>query len=686
MQLILTSVLVLWHAVPVLLRGPYLQSATSQSIVIRWRTDMPTNSRVSFGMQSNALTTTVDSTTLVTDHEVVLTGLLPHVKYFYAIGSSQYLLQGDAGNYFKTTPQPGMRGKYRIAVLGDCGTNSASQVTTRDKLLEYCGEEYMDAWILLGDNAYMNGADAEYQSNFFNIYKDRFLKQLPLYPCPGNHEYANSATKQLDHKIPYYDIFTIPSGGQAGGVPSGTESYYSFDYGNIHFLALDSYGKEADATRLYDTLGKQVQWIKQDLAVNANKDWVVAYWHHPPYTKGSHDSDTETELVKIREKFIRILERSGVDVILCGHSHDYERSKLMNGHYDSEATFNAGVHNISNSSGRYDGSGDSCPYVKSTIGNKGTVYVVAGSAGQLGATQSGYPHNGLPFATASIGGALLLEVDRNRLDMKWVTSAGNVSDRFTIVRDVNRKDSVEIEKGQSIALEASYVGNYIWNTGATTAAVDVAPGVTTEYVVQDGVGCLSDTTKVVVVNPLPVRFSHFSGSFQNDKTLLTWRTAQEMHAAHFVIERSWDGRHFTSLGKVEASGDSDTERFYGFSDEDLSHQSVGKNGYYRLKEVDFDGRWQFSDIIVVRFPDREGDEVIVRPNPSVNQEVSVQIAGGLGEYNLVLTNQRGQILLKRHFAPSNISNSSSLGKLRPGTYILTVSFVKHRVVRTIIVN
>nr|WP_295923382.1 metallophosphoesterase [uncultured Dyadobacter sp.] len=686
MQLLLTSVLVLWHALPVLLRGPYLQSATSHSIVIRWRTDVPTDSRVSFGMQPGALTNTVDSTALVTDHEVLLTGLAPHAKYFYSIGSSQLLLQGDAGNYFKTAPPPGMSGKYRIGVLGDCGNNSVNQANTRDKLLDYCGDEYMDAWILLGDNAYMNGTDAEYQSNFFNVYKDRFLKQLPLYPCPGNHEYANSGTKQLDHKIPYFDIFTIPTGGQAGGVPSGTESFYSFDYGNIHFLALDSYGKEADATRLYDTLGKQVQWIKQDLAVNANKDWIVAYWHHPPYTKGSHDSDTETELVKIREKFIRILERSGVDVILCGHSHDYERSKLMNGHYDSEAAFNAGVHNISNSSGKYDGSADSCPYVKSTIGNKGTVYVVAGSAGQLGATQSGYPHNALPFATASTGGALLLDVDRNRLDMKWITSGGNVLDRFTIVKDVNRKDSVQIEKGQSITLEASYPGNYIWNTGATTGIIDVSPAVTTEYVVQDGLDCLSDTTKVIVVNPLPVRFSHFSGSFQNGRTLLTWRTTQETKAAYFVIERSWDGRHFTPIGKVAASGESDTERIYWFSDEDLSHQSFGKNGYYRLKEVDLDGRWQFSDIIVVKLPDREGNEVIVRPNPSGNQEVSVHITGSLGEYDLVLTNQRGQVVLKRHFVPSNAPHSFSLGRLPPGTYILTAAFVKHKVVRTIIVN
>ncbi len=191
----------------------------------------------------------------------------------------------------------------------------------------------------------------------------------------------------------------MPTQGQSGGVASNSEAYYSFDIGNIHFLSLDSYGKEDSATtRLYDTTGAQVQWIKQDLEANTNKGWIVAYWHHPPYTMGSHNSDAEAELVEIRQKFIRILERYGVDLILCGHSHDYERSKLMMGHYGPEATFDSTTHNLSQSSGLYDGSANSCPYVKDSAGNyQGTVYVVSGSAGQLGGEQPGYPHNALPF-------------------------------------------------------------------------------------------------------------------------------------------------------------------------------------------------------------------------------------------------------------------------------------------------
>jgi acid phosphatase type 7 len=144
-----------------------------------------------------------------------------------------------------------------------------------------------------------------------------------LFPTPGNHDYYSATQSSRSHT--YYNIFTMPTAGESGGIASGTEAWYSYDWGNIHFLSLDSYGTESpNNSRLYDTTGPQVNWIKNDLAAN-NKKWTVAYWHHPPYTMGSHNSDTESELVNIRQNFIRILERYGVDLILCGHSHDYER-------------------------------------------------------------------------------------------------------------------------------------------------------------------------------------------------------------------------------------------------------------------------------------------------------------------------------------------------------------------------
>lgn len=540
----------------------------------------------------------------------------------------------------------------------------------RDRLADYLGQDYMNAWLLLGDNAYANGNDTEYQSGFFNIYKERFLKQSPLYPCPGNHDYANNASRQVDHAVPYYGIFTVPTGGEAGGTASGTKSFYSFDYGNIHFLSLDSYGKEDGSMRLYDTLGKQVQWVKADLAANVNKDWVVAYWHHPPFTKGSHDSDTEAELMKIRENFIRILERNGVDLILCGHSHDYERSKLMKGHYGSENSFDASVHNISQSNGRYDGSAGSCPYIKKSPENAGTVYVVAGSAGQLGATTPGYPHDALPMADAQHGGALLLQVEGNRLDGQWIASDGVVRDQFTIMKDVNAKQSLQMPEGQGITLRASYVGTYAWSTGDTNCEIVVNPSQNTEYIVHDEYACLSDTITVVVTDPLPVRLTSFSGFWENGGVTLQWGTSEENNASHFVIERSADGRRFESIGKIAAAGESRETRHYHYQDGGVT----GRWGkvYYRLVEVDHDGRRQVSRIIAVQMDVPDDGLIRVQPNPSGGGNVIVEIAAGLGNCELILTDISGHLLKRSKIVSENNPNKVSFGALASGTYIITL--------------
>ena len=363
------------------------------------------------------------------------------------------------------------------------------------------GSNYTDVWLLLGDNAYNSGTDTEYQSKFFNLYKDDMLKKTVLWPATGNHDYANSSARQNDHNIPYYSHFTLPTNAEAGGVASGTEAFYSYNYANIHFISLDSYGKESNTYRLYDTLGPQVVWLKQDLAANTQK-WTIVYWHHPPYTMGSHNSDSESDLVSIRQNFIRILERYKVDLILCGHSHVYERSRLMKGHFGNESSFSAGTHNLSTSSAKYDGSSNSCPYIKNTSTPNGTVYVVAGSAGQLGGTQSSWPHAAMYYSNASNGGSLALTIEANRLDGKWVCSDGVIRDQFTIEKNVNKTTNVNISSGQSTTLTASWVGNYSWTPGgATTRSITVSPVTTTSYTVTDGAGCLSDVFNVTVSSP-----------------------------------------------------------------------------------------------------------------------------------------------------------------------------------------
>jgi len=364
------------------------------------------------------------------------------------------------------------------------------------------GSNTTDVWLLLGDNAYNSGLSNEYQSSFFNIYKNDLLKNIPLFPTLGNHDYANDPTRQDDHNIPYLSLFTLPKSGECGGLPSGKKEYYSFDYGDIHFICLDSYGEEQNK-RFYDTTSAQIGWLKNDLAVNQRK-WTIAYWHHPPYTMGSHNSDTETDLAAVRTMLIRILERNGVDLILNGHSHTYERSYFLHDHFGLENTFSFAANAISNSNAKYDGGLNSCPYVSTSAKIKhGTVYVVTGSAGQLGGTQSSFPHAAMYYSNATTGGSLALEIQGNRLDAKFIATDNTIKDQFTIFKDVNKTTTISVIAGRPDTLTASWAGNYSWNTGASTRSVIMNPAVAGNYYVSDNTNaankCLGDTFHVNVV-------------------------------------------------------------------------------------------------------------------------------------------------------------------------------------------
>jgi acid phosphatase type 7 len=479
-----------------LTRGPYLQMGNQSSVTLRWRTDNPTDSRIEVGTNYGNYNQQATNPTLTTEHEVSISGLVAGTKYFYRFGSSTKVLQSGTTNYFNTAPPENTTGKIRIAVFGDCGKNSNNvQTNTLNAYLNHVENNPAELLLLLGDNAYLDGTDAEYQTNFFKPYGSSILKNHVLFPAPGNHEY-HTATSGTDRNIPYYQNFSVPTAGQCGGVPSGTKAYYSYDWGNIHFLSLDSYGTEnPDNSRLYDTIGAQVTWVKKDLAAT-NKKWVIVYWHHPPYSMGDHNSDKESELVKIRQNFVRILERYGVDLVLTGHSHNYERSYLLNNYYGNEASFDLTAHTKSSSSGKYDGSNNSCPYVTETgVKRHGTVFVVSGSSGGIGPVQASWPHKAMPFVNND-GGMLYLEVEDNRLDAQFIRSDGAISDQFTIMQNVNKVTDVNLAAGSSIQLTASWLGSYKWSTGATTRTITVSPSSNTTYQVIDPTNCLTDKFNV----------------------------------------------------------------------------------------------------------------------------------------------------------------------------------------------
>jgi hypothetical protein len=404
-------------------RGPYLQIGTPNSTVVRWRTNVATNSRVSVGTTQGSLTSNFDNATLTTEHEVTVSGLSPFTKYFYSVGTTSQTLAGnDANHFFISSPNGGTSVPTRIWVLGDSGTADANAQAVRNAYLNFTPTIATNLWLMLGDNAYENGTDSEYQVAVFDMYPT-ILRQSVLWPTIGNHDTAQSSNPPAS--LPYFAMFTLPTNAEAGGMASGTEKYYSFDYGNIHFICLDSMTSDRSVT------GPMATWLRADLA-SSTRQWTIAFWHHPPYSKGSHNSDTESNLVQMRQNFLPILEEAGVDLVLAGHSHSYERSFLIDGHYGLSSTFTNAMK-LDGGSGRADETG---AYSKTTLGpgsHEGAVYAVAGSSGQISGGTLNHP---AMFISLNNLGSMILDVNGNTLDAKFLRENGAIADFFRIVKGV----------------------------------------------------------------------------------------------------------------------------------------------------------------------------------------------------------------------------------------------------------
>ncbi len=415
-------------------RGPYLQLGTTTSIVVRWRTESPSDSRVYYGAAPNRLSSIAGDNAPSTEHELKLSNLQPNTKYFYAVGSSASILNTtDPEQYFITSPEGAK--PMRIWVLGDSGTYTNDQYAVRDAYYKFNGTRYTDLWLMLGDNAYSNGLDSEYQFGIFNAYPS-ILKQSSLWLTIGNHDTAGNGSP--GHEIPYFKNFTLPQNGEAGGIASGTEDYYSFNYGNIHFVCLDSMTSDRTSG------SAMLTWLTYDLAANS-KQWLIAFWHHPPYSKGTKDSDDDGTSIEMRQNVLPILEQYGVDLVLTGHAHNYQRSFLIDRHYGKSTTLTSDMKKNAGN-GRPNENGAYYKPTNFVAPHEGTVYVVAGSSGQ--ATNAVLPHPAMYIQMMQLG-SMVLDVNGNRLDAKFLRETGAIDDNFTIIKGESPRVSTQETRASS---------------------------------------------------------------------------------------------------------------------------------------------------------------------------------------------------------------------------------------------
>ena len=166
-----------------------------------------------------------------------------------------------------------------------------------------------DAVFTLGDNAYPDGSERDYALCFTPSWGDTAKRIISrIRPSPGNHEH------ETDEAAPYYKYF----GDRAGSPRKG---YYSYDLGEWHVVVLNS---EIVVNRIFSAKEQadQEEWLREDLKGNSKK-CAVAYFHHPRYSSGWHGGDTRLTGIW------RVLYEGGVDLVLAGHDHNYERFRPL---------------------------------------------------------------------------------------------------------------------------------------------------------------------------------------------------------------------------------------------------------------------------------------------------------------------------------------------------------------------
>lgn len=163
-------------------------------------------------------------------------------------------------------------------------------------------------------------------------------------------------------------------------------------------------------------------------------------------------------------------------------------------------------------------------------------------------------------------------------------------------------------------------------------------------------------------SPLPVELTDFTAQWidHGKKTRLLWQTSSEVNNSHFEIERSMDGHHFEMIGQIEGNGTSAALHFYQFDDQNLP--VAPERIYYRLKQVDFDGQYEYSSIVSLENRGTEGASLVIYPNPA---STTIHISGAEAFSRFMIYNSVGTEVQSAQSA-----GSLDISKLTPGNYLL----------------
>jgi len=272
--------------------GPFPQNTSHNSTYIIWQTEIKTlNNSVHFGLYPDC-NDIIYKNNLTDFHKIKLDDLNPSTKYYYKVKSNE--IESDI-HYFHTSFNE--NSSIKFVAYGD--TRGVWDNWINASIVSKAIIEEQPNFVIHTGDIVKDGRNISQWIDFFSI--SNYTHNCTIYPVLGNHEYYGES---------YFKYFDIQGDGY----------WYSFNNGPIHFIGLDSNKKN-----IFNP--NQIIWLLKDLKSN-EKTYIIVFFHHPPYSSGSHGSS-----YLIRLLWSPIFNIFNVDIIFNGHDHIYERGIVNNIYY-----------------------------------------------------------------------------------------------------------------------------------------------------------------------------------------------------------------------------------------------------------------------------------------------------------------------------------------------------------------
>jgi len=355
-------------------RGPYLQNLQSQQVTICWEAPQPHTGEVHLFDADGKPIKQCTTATKATRHEVVINGLSTGQRYSYEVVAAGGKSMGKGS--FQSVPAKGE--PFSFVAWGDTRSNVKTSSALAAQIMRTGVGMCIHSGDIVDDGKRLDQWDKQFFRPLANL-----MRNVVLWPVIGNHDTGMMPDKK---STVFNYMFALP----------GKEAYYSFDYGDAHFIVFDA----------TSPLAEQVKFAEEDLSKTDAK-WKFAAWHYPPFSSGGHESHVQS-----RAQLLPVLARHNVDMLILGHNHHFMLSKPIR-HVYEPLQKRPYVQLVT-------GGGGANPYPV----DKGTRWFSQG---------------------AKVYHFVLIEIDGDTLKVKAIDGRGKVLHRFEIDKNKPMPDVVPFE-------------------------------------------------------------------------------------------------------------------------------------------------------------------------------------------------------------------------------------------------